>query len=164
MISPFITFCKFVGHKKNNMYNKLSVAEAFCQLQTNCDFVEKSVKKELSIKGRANLLIFNYTALLLILNEDSINNNYSLLIEFVDIVKSKISNELGINLDEAGNYIGSKMDIYSPLLVNFANGDEIVLNLVSEFYFEEIEMEFIFRLGLSLSYLTNMIVMIAEKL
>jgi len=141
---------------------KLSVTEAFYQLQNNCDFVEKSVKKELSIKGRANLLIFNFTALLSILNENSLTDKS--LTEFVDILKSKISEDFQIDLEKTGDYIGNKMDIYNPLIVKFSNGDEIAHILVSEFYFEETEIELIFRLGLSLSYLTNMIVMIADMI
>jgi len=144
------------------MINKLSAVEAFNQLQANCDFVEKTVKKELSIKGRSNLLIFNFVALLSILNENSLND--SSLTGFVDILKSKIGENFQINLEETEHYIGNKLDIYSPLIVKYSNGDEIAHILISEFYFEEAEIEFTFRLGLSLSYLTNMIVMIADRL
>jgi len=144
------------------MINKLSAVEAFNQLQANCDFVEKTVKKELSIKGRSNLLIFNFVALLSILNENSLND--SSLTGFVDILKSKIGENFQINLEETEHYIGNKLDIYSPLIVKYSNGDEIAHILISEFYFEEAEIEFTFRLGLSLSYLTNMIVMIADMI
>ena len=69
------------------MSNKLSASEVFNQLQANCDFVEKSVNIELHNKGRINLLIFNYTALLSILDEKSINNDLDFFHRLTNIIK-----------------------------------------------------------------------------
>jgi hypothetical protein len=147
------------------MNNKLSAIEAFNQLQANCDFVEKSVKKELPKKGRVNLLIFNFTALLSILEDNFMDDHYDLFTEFIEITKFKISYELNVDLEVCGNYIGEKMDDYKPMIERLAHRDSKIANtLISEFYLTELDMEYVYRLGLSLSYLTNLIVKIADNL
>lgn len=146
------------------MSNKLSASEVFNQLQANCDFVEKSVNIELHNKGRINLLIFNYTALLSILDEKSINNDLDFFHRLTNIIKSEVSIKLNINNEDSENYVFEKIDEYEPFIVKLSHREEIAFAVISDFFVGKIDIEHVMKFDLSLILLKKLIVIISKNL
>lgn len=156
---------KLQKESNDNMALKLSALEAYNELQANCNFFEQSVKKQLPQRGRVNLLIFNLSALLSILDENFDIGREDFFNEFIEIIKSNVGIDLNISTKESTNYIGKKMDDYNTLVEVLVDKDPIKAKILErDFYLTELEIEQSYRFRLTLAYLTNLFVKIADSI